>query len=185
MPFRNSLKFKALLIAACLLTAGLWVTLTDSKKIEISNEQTPGPGMVQTSPLSRQKVPNSLEDPSGLYTLVLPEDWKVVLTERNKGVQLSFVTAESSDYRERRDETADGPFTPIYFESGAKLTIHVTKDEENTTRDDPGTIITAERSITVDGVQGIFHIHKEPSIREGQLLHAHFASEGNNYLFDI
>lgn len=123
-------------------------------------------------------------DKAGLYSVVLPEQWVVTADEGTKGVQLSFMTAESPNYRERRDETSDGPFTPIYYESGAKLRIHVTKGEQEPTfygENGVSETVTFTKHITVDGVGGIYRVYKEPSTQEGQLLSVHLNYQGSNY----
>src|SRR4030042_6505579 len=71
-------------------------------------------------------LPATVSDQANLYSISIPADWAVVTDEGATGVQLSRIVLESPDFSVFVDEAAEGPFTPIYYETGATLVIHVT-----------------------------------------------------------
>jgi hypothetical protein len=109
--------------------------------------------------------------------------WRITAEEGKKGLQLSRITAETPDFRVREDAAAEGPFTPQYYETGAAFSIRALRDVVGgPTRH--GQILRTE-SITVDGRTGTYHVYKEPSTFQGQLLDVHVIFGGTEYLFEF
>ncbi|MDQ3802260.1 MAG: hypothetical protein M3416_00155 [Acidobacteriota bacterium] len=190
----NAKQFNVLLgtLATILLILIVYTAISGSQRLRTAGVKKEGVGatvVASITPSSQKPKALIFTDKAGLYSVALPKQWEVTADEGTKGVQLSFMTAESLDYRERRDETADGPFTPIYYEAGAKLRIHVTKGEQELTnygeRGGPDTGVILAKHITVDGVGGLYHAFKEPSTQEGQLLNVHLNYQGNNYILTL
>ena len=96
------------------------------------------------------------------------------------GVQVSRIVVESPDYSVLVDEEAEGPFTPIYYETGAVFIIHAMTDEQSPPYHFGGVI--SESDVTVDGINAPYHVFLEPSTWAGQLLDAHVNRGGNYYL---
>jgi hypothetical protein len=126
-------------------------------------------------------LPTTVSDQANLYSISVPADWAVVTDEGAMGGQVSRIILESADFSVFVDEEAEGPFTPIYYETGATLVIHVM----DTATGPPyhfGGVISGS-SIDIDGVTAPYHVFKEPSTWAGQLLDAHADYGGNYYLF--
>ncbi len=126
-------------------------------------------------------LPTSVSDQANLYTISVPADWAVVTDEGAMGVKISRIILESSDFSRSVDEAAEGPFSPIYYETGATLVIHVMDTAPGPPYHFDGVI--SESSINIDGVTAPYHVFKEPSTWAGQLLDAHADYGGNHYLF--
>jgi len=123
-------------------------------------------------------LPATVSDQANLYSISVPADWTVVTDEGAMGVQLSRIVLESPDFSVFVDEAAEGPYTPIYYETGATLVIHVTNVASGPPYHSDGVI--SESDVTIDGVTARYHVFKEPSTWAGQLLDAH-ANHGDNY----
>lgn len=142
-------------------------------------ENRPDPVPTPTPP---QEEMQTVTDNGGLYSLEVPKNWKIVKNEGAKGVQLSYIEAQTSDWKSHEDNNIDGPCTPQYYDAGADLTVHVTEGE-----DEPHHLITpmSTKNMTVDGAAAIYHVFKEPCTTLGQILDAHFNYNGNNYSFRL
>jgi hypothetical protein len=139
--------------------------------------------------LATKNAVKQLTDKANLYSVEIQNDWKITANEGEKGVQRSFITAESPDFKSRIDDTIGGPFDAIYFEKGAQLTIHVTKGKEELTHSGEGggkeTGVISKKNITLDGVNGTYYIFKEPSTYQGQLIDAYAIYKNNSYLLRL
>ena len=116
---------------------------------------------------------------TSLFALTRPAGWDVTLEEGNKGVQRSRLQTESDDFTSHTDESADGPFTPIFYDDGASLDVHVTVGSEQL---DHGAIVST-KTVTVDGVSGTYHVFSEPSTQAGQQLDVHLERNNLAYTF--
>lgn len=110
------------------------------------------------------------------FALTLPAGWDVTLEEGSKGLQRSRLQAESDDFVRRVDETTDGPFTPIYYDAGESLDVHVT-----TTGDTDHGGIQSTKTVELDGVTATYHVFTEPSTMSGQQLDVHATKENLAY----
>ena len=99
------------------------------------------------------------------------------------GVQVSRMFVESPDFSVFVDEAEEGPFSPIYYETGATLIIFVGIMEEEPPYHFGGVI--SEGDVTIDGEVAPYHIFLEPSTWAGQLLDAHLNHVGNKYAFTL
>lgn len=173
----------ALLFIAVITTAS-YLGLTQKREPQAT---TPSP-TIQTSQASKTiseitQTPNSqnVTDEANLFTLTLPVTWKIV-KEGAQGVRVSGIEAESPEFMMRSDTNAEGPFTPIYYESGASLHVSVQNDVSATTQK-PAGVITDEKPYTIDGVRGTYFTFKEPSTAEGQLHGVQFVRNDQSYYF--
>ncbi len=96
------------------------------------------------------------------------------------GVQLSMISLESPDFSVFVDEEAEGPFSPIYYETGATLVIHVTTPSSSPYHFQE---LISDSDVTIDGVTAPYHVFVEPSTWAGQLIDAHANHGGSDYLF--
>jgi hypothetical protein len=142
---------------------------------------TPTPEPALSACEAVPELPTTVSDQANLYSISVPADWSVVTDEGAMGVQLSRIVLESPDFSRSVDETAEGPFTPIYYETGATLVIHVMNTSPGLPYHTEGVI--SESDVTIDGVTAPYHVFKEPSTAAGQLLDAHANYGGNYYLF--
>jgi hypothetical protein len=125
-------------------------------------------------------LPTTVSDQPNLYSISVPNGWVTVQDEGAMGMQLSRISLESPDFSVFVDEAAEGPFSPIYYETGATLVIHVM-----TPSPPPyhfGGVIS-ESDVTIDDVTAPYHVFLEPSTWAGQLLDAHADHGGSYYLF--
>ena len=99
------------------------------------------------------------------------------------GVQVSRMFVESPDFSVFIDEEAEGPFLPLYYETGATFAIHATNIEQSSPYHYGGVI--SGREVTIDGEVAPYHVFLEPSTYGGQLLDAHLNHGGNHYDFSL
>ena len=125
-------------------------------------------------------LPTTVTDQPNLYSFSVPDDWVIVTDEGAMGAQLSRISLESPDYSVFVDEEAEGPFTPIYYETGATLVIHVMTRPSLPYHFQA---VISGSDVTIDGVTATYHVFKEPSTFAGQLLDAHAIRDGSYYLF--
>jgi hypothetical protein len=95
------------------------------------------------------------------------------------GMQVSRISLESPDFSMFIDEEAEGPFSPVYYEAGATLVIHVMTPYSPPYHDG----VISESDVTIDGVTAPYHVFLEPSTWAGQLLDVHANHGGSYYLF--
>jgi hypothetical protein len=107
----------------------------------------------------------------------------VVDEEGPRGLRLSSISLESPDFSVFVDEAEEGPFTPIYYETGATLIIFVGNMEQEPPYHYGGVI--SEGDVTIDGEVAPYHVFLEPSTWAGQLLEAHLNHGGNHYAFTL
>jgi len=128
-------------------------------------------------------LPTAFTDQANLYSISLPDGWAVVTDEGPMGVQVSRMIVESPDFSVFIDEAEEGPFTPIYYETGANFAIHATNIEQSPPYHLGGVI--SESEVTIDGTAAPYHVFLEPSTWAGQLLDAHLNHGGNHYNFSL
>lgn len=139
-----------------------------------------------TTSLTRTSSPTDpplqiITDPAGLIKLELPQSWSLV-KESPQGVRISGLNAESPDFSLRSDEAAEGPFTPVYYESGAHLQISIQEGGRPET-DRPAGIILEEKKIIVDKTEADYYVYKEPSTMQGEIVDVRFSKDSNSYFF--
>ncbi len=98
------------------------------------------------------------------------------------GGRISRISVESSDFSVFVDEEAEGPFSPIYYETGAVLVIHVTTPSSSPYHFQE---LISESEVTIDGEVAPYHVFLEPSTWAGQLIDAHLNHGGNLYEFTL
>ena len=167
----------ALLVVIVILATGSYVAYTRSTMSTSTIDQ--GKDSSADSPQVR------ITDSSKLYSFEIPKNWAIVGQEGAMGVQLSQVTAESLDWQSEADTSAEGPFTPTYYKSGAFIQFHVSNTISSPpyhgASDGPSSGVITTKEITIDGEKAIYHIFKEPSTAEGLLLDAHLTHGGDSY----
>lgn len=163
------------------LAAGYWFARQQpvSAPVATASPSPAPPSPAATASAQPQNPTQTIQDSAGLYSIELPEDWQVTL-EGSKGVRLSNLLAQSPDYKVKIDTEAEGPFTPIYYQTGAGLQISVLK-QPLSANPQPAGEITQQKPVTVDGVNGTYFVFKEPSTAEGQLLEVRLEKAGRSY----
>lgn len=162
----------------------------DNSQIDLQDEkvadQNPSTSttLAPTPAVSTTKI----TDKGNLYSVEIPKDWKIIRNEGAKGVQLSNISGESPDWKSRSDVDAEGPCVPHYYESGVFFQFHVENEEDTAGHygegGGPDTGVISKKNISVDGVNGVYHVFTEDcGTSEGQLVDAHFNYKGNSYLF--
>jgi len=158
--------------------------VSDSQIQEPAKSSTDSQGATQTDNKYVEIV-----DKASLYSVNIPADWEITSNEGAMGVQLSRILAQSADWSSYSDETYEGPFSPQYYQSGGALQLHVTQGESEPAHygegGGPETGVIAKKAVTIDGVEGVYHVFKEPSTFEGQLIDVHINYKGNNYLLRL
>ncbi len=132
-----------------------------------------------TDSSSASRVSGRTSVNTNYYSLALPAGWDLKLNEGSRGVQLSRLEAESSDYASHTDEVADGPFVPTYIDAGASLVVHIVEPIGDS--GEHGQVLE-ERTVTVDGVEATWHQYAEPSTASGVHYDVHFQHDGRAYL---
>ncbi len=125
-------------------------------------------------------LPTTVSDQPNLYSFSVPDGWVTVQDEGAMGGQISRIIVESLDFSVFVDEEAEGPFSPIYYETGATLVIHVMTPSSSPYHFQE---LISESDVTIDGVTAPYHVFVEPSTWAGQLLDAHADHGGSYYLF--
>lgn len=116
------------------------------------------------------------------FTIKLPQDWKVDF-EDAKGIRLNELLANSPDFKVHADTTVtSSPFTPIYFDSGAKLDILVERGQLSVKEKLNGTVLSEEK-VSIAGVTTTLSTYVEPSTQVGELFDAKISHAGNGYIF--
>lgn len=142
---------------------------------------TPTPTPVLSPCEAVPDLPTTVSDQPNLYSISVPDGWVTVTDEGAMGMQISRISLESPDYSVFVDEEEEGPFSPIYYETGAVLVIHVTTPSPPPYHGYGGVI--SESEVTIDGVNAPYHVFLEPSTWAGQLIDAHVNQGGSDYLF--
>lgn len=132
----------------------------------------------------RQPATQTISDVSHVLTLELPADWTLTRNEGRKGIQLSFITAQSPDFRFSKDTTTDGPFTPQRYEQGAVFSVHVVRGRNEVGEEGARTTgLQNVGPITVGGITGTFRAGAGISTVVGRNLDAIVYNNGVNYVF--
>lgn len=144
--------------------------------------QQPTKNATDTSPnTTTSNVTGSSKIKADFYSVILPAGWNLSLKENNQGVQLSRLTAESEDFASHTDDEADGPFTPVYYDAGANITIHVTEPADS---GEHGQVFQ-EKEVEIDGETAQWHQFSEPSTFSGVQYDVHFDHLGRSYLIQF
>ena len=146
---------------------------------------TPSPAVSSPEQTSRpEPMTQRVTDPSRLFTLELPSNWRITRMEGKKGVQLSHVIAESPDFRVREDTTAEEPFTPNEYEQGARFSIHVVRGRSEVAEEGARTVgLQTKEPVEIGGLPGLLRSGKSISTVQGRNLDAIVHQEGLNYIF--
>ncbi len=146
---------------------------------------TPTPSPTPTPVLSPCEavpdLPATVSDQPNLYSISVPDGWVITSDEGALGLRVSSIFVESPDFSVFVDEAEEGPFSPVYYETGAVLVIHVMTPSPPPYHGYGGVI--SESNIAIDGVNAPYHVFKEPSTLAGQLIDAHVDHGGSYYLF--
>ncbi len=137
-----------------------------------------------SSSASAAPTTRRVSDASGLFSVEIPRTWKITASEGTKGIQLSRIIAQSPDFRLREDTTADGPFTPQYYEQGAQVSIHVTRGALAARGNLEAGTQRTER-IAIDGRSSLLRVFTEPSTMLGQIIDAQVDYRNNSYVFTL
>lgn len=167
----------ALLFAVVTLAAG-FLALSQKREPQASENYTPPPSITQ-NPTSTQI--QQIVDEEGGISYEIPSDWNV-MKEGAQGVRISGLQSETPDFVMRTDEQATGPFTPIYYDSGAHLQVSVQNDIRPQTDRPVGEIIE-ETQVIVDGIDADYFRYKEPSTLQGEILDVRFSTNEKSYFF--
>lgn len=123
-------------------------------------------------------------DASSLFTIDLPVDWHITRNEGRKGIQLSFLGAQSPDFLLTLDETAEQPFVPRRYERGAEFSAHVVRGRSDVVEEGARTVGLLESSpVTIGGVSGVLRAGAGISTVQGRNLDAIIHRDGLNYIF--
>ncbi|MCA9388577.1 hypothetical protein KC644_02320 [Candidatus Berkelbacteria bacterium] len=153
----------------------------DTKLPSALQQQSNSTNTTTPSTTSNSTISGSSKIKADYYSVVLPAGWNLSLKENNQGIQLSRLTAESDDFASHTDDAADGPFTPIYYDSGAVITIHVTEPADS---GEHGQVFE-EKEVDVDGETALWHQFSEPSTFSGVQYDVHFDHAGRSYLIQF
>lgn len=120
-----------------------------------------------------------ITDPENLYTIEIPKSWQIISRASREGVQLSFLTVQSSDFSFHTDDNFEGPFEPIYYDTGASLTMHVTKGDEGSKH--TGDVLEIKKFF-IDQQPASYTRFIEPNTFNGEIIDVNVNYNGNNYL---
>lgn len=183
------------LLAVVVLGGGAYVYIKESPSAlpaDVEYVQLPqSDTSVDTEPVAPSASPlvNTVKiiDKSNLYSIEIPKDWKVTSDEGPKGVQLSSISGESSAWKVRVDDAAEGPCSPSYYESGIHFQFHSVNAEDDGAHygegGGPETGVISKKNILIDDTNAVYHVFKEPCTAEGQLVDAHVNYGGVGYRF--
>lgn len=136
----------------------------------------------------------NISDQANLYSLEIPEDWKITRNQSTNLVNISFLVSESPDWKSTILSTTkekELPCDNLHRESGAYLLVLVNGREEPAPAhtgqgNGPGNSATVTKSVTVGGATGTYHqFFEEPCSATEQTLDAHVNYKGYNYLFSL
>jgi hypothetical protein len=164
-------------------TAALTPTASPASTPSPTTALSPTPEPALSACDSVPSLPTAVSDQADLYSISVPDGWTLVTDEGPQGVRVSRIEVESPDFSVLIDEAAEGPFSPVYYETGATLVIHVISPPLTPAYHFSGVI--SESEVTVDGVTAPYHVFTEPSTRAGQLIDAHLTQGSNYYLFKL
>jgi len=127
-------------------------------------------------------LPTTVSDQPNLYSISVPDGWVITSDEGARGLRVSSIFVESPDFSVFVDEAEEGPFSPVYYETGAALSIHVGAPSSSPYHFQE---LISESDVTIDGVTAPYHVYVDPSTWAGQLIDAHANHGGNDYTFDF
>ncbi len=125
-------------------------------------------------------LPATVSDQPNLYSISVPDGWVITSDEGPMGGRVSSIFVESPDFSVFVDEEAEGPFSPVYYETGAALSIHVGTPSSSPYHFQE---LISESDVTIDGFTAPYHAYVDPSTWAGQLIDAHANHDGNDYTF--
>ena len=147
---------------------------------------TPTPSPTPTPVLSPCEavpdLPTTVSDQPNLYSISVPDGWAIVTDEDARGVRVSLISVESPDFSVFIDEEEEGPFSPVYYETGASLSILVATPSSPPYHFQE---LISESELSIDGVNAPYHVYVDPSTWAGQLIDAHANQGGNGYTFNF
>ena len=127
-------------------------------------------------------LPTTVSDQPNLYSISLPDGWVITSDEGARGVRVSLISLESPDFSVFVDEEEEGPFSPVYYETGASLSVLVATPTSSPYHFQA---LISESEVTIDGVTAPYHVYVDPSTWAGQLIDAHVNHGGSGYTFDF
>jgi hypothetical protein len=126
-----------------------------------------------------------IRDKANLYSLSVPQSWTVVSSNGQAGNQISSLVAQSSYFQSYENIVNNGAKITT-FGAGAKLTVRVMKGEDKSAFSGNGghtSLISLRNDVKVEGQESVYHIFREPTSFDGQILDDHFIHNGNTYIF--
>ena len=127
-------------------------------------------------------LPTTVSDQPNLYSISVPDGWVITSDEGARGVRVSSITVESPDFYSYVVEEPEGPFNPVYYETGASLSILVATPSPPPYHFQA---VISESEVTIDGVTAPYHVYVDPSTFAGRLIDAHANHGGNGYSFNF
>lgn len=121
-------------------------------------------------------------DKGNLFAMDVPQSWSVAANENATGGQLSKITVQSSDFRSHDSDSG------IVYDAGVRLTVTVTKGENNyfqSPNGGHGTFFVNNQEADISNLKGPLHTYKSSADPNQQLLDAHLVYGGNTYLFQF
>jgi hypothetical protein len=121
-------------------------------------------------------------DKANLLSLEIPESWAVVSTEGVKGSQISQLVINNSYFSQHKDDTLS------IIDKGAELLIQITRGENRSGFEEKGghsDLLITRKDIGVGGKENIYHLFKEPSYPNSDILDDHLVHNGDTYLFRL
>ncbi len=143
---------------------------------------TPTPEPVLSPCEAVPALPTTVSDQPNLYSISVPDGWVITSDEGARGLRVSSIFVESPDFSTFVDEAAEGPFSPVYYETGAALSILVATPSSSPYHFQE---LISESDVTIDGVTAPYHVYVDPSTFAGRLIDAHANHGGSGYTFNF
>ena len=163
-------------------TATPTATPTPAPTAEPTATPTPSPTPVLSPCEAVPALPTTVTDQPNLYSITVPDGWVITSDEGARGLRVSSIFVESPDFYTVVVEEPEGPFNPVYYETGAALSIHVGTPSSSPYHFQE---LISESDVTIDVVTAPYHVYVDPSTWAGQLIDAHANHGGNDYTFDF
>ncbi len=124
----------------------------------------------------------TVNEKSGLFSVDIPNSWKIISEEGVNGKQLAKIIVESPNFSQR---TEGGN---IFYDNGAQLTIQVVQGEESRAKlpdGGYGSLLIKKASVDMSEQKANYYVINEINVKDGEIINAHILHNGNTYNFRL